>query len=57
MSSEIDYLLQVEVANKALHNTVYQKMINNVRLTDGNPYFAMEEMKHLTPLPLPTIIN
>ena len=52
MSSEVDYMLRVNVADMAAYNAFYRKLISNVELTDVNSFFAMEQIKFNTALPL-----
>jgi Lrp/AsnC family transcriptional regulator len=55
MSGEVDYMLKIQVADIAAYDAVYQKLIRSVRLSDVSSAFAMEEIKHTTCIPLPSL--
>ncbi len=57
MSGDTDYLLKLQVADIAAYDGVYQKLIRSVRLSDVSSAFAMEEIKHTTCVPLPTVLS
>ena len=52
MSGDIDYLLRVVVPDIAAYDSVYQRLIANVSLSDVSSSFAMEQIKYTTALPL-----
>ena len=52
MSGDVDYLLRVVVPDIAGYDSVYQRLINAVGLSDVSSSFAMEELKFTTALPL-----
>ena len=52
LSGEIDYLLRVVVPNIAAYDAVYKRMIEMVEFDDVSSFFAMEDLKFTTALPL-----
>ncbi len=52
MSGDVDYLLRVVVPAIAAYDTVYQRLIEKVSLSDVSSSFAMEQIKYTTALPL-----
>lgn len=52
MSGDIDYLLRVVVPDIKGYDAVYQRLINEVELSDVSSSFAMEQIKYTTALPL-----
>ncbi len=52
MSGDVDYLLRVVVPDIAGYDSVYQRLIRTVSLSDVSSSFAMEELKFTTALPL-----
>ena len=52
MSGNVDYLLKVVVPTIEVFDSVYKKMIDGIELFDVSSYFAMEEIKNTTELPL-----
>lgn len=52
MSGSIDYMLKAVVPSIKSYDDVYQKLIAKVELEDVSAFFAMEEVKHTTELPL-----
>ncbi len=52
MSGDIDYLLRVVVPDIAAYDSVYQRLIEKVSLSDVSSSFAMEQIKYTTALPL-----
>jgi Lrp/AsnC family transcriptional regulator len=52
MSGDVDYLLRVVVPDIAAYDSVYQRLIENVSLSDVTSSFAMEQIKFTTALPL-----
>jgi len=52
MSGDVDYLLRVVVPDIAGYDSVYQRLIKTVGLSDVSSSFAMEELKFTTALPL-----
>ena len=52
MSGEIDYLLRVVVPDVAAYDGFYQRLIEEIDLSDVSSSFAMEEIKYTTALPL-----
>lgn len=52
MSGDVDYMLKIVVPSIEAYDTVYKKMIQKVDIADVSSYFAMEEIKNTTALPL-----
>ena len=53
MAGDVDYLLQVTVANMAAFDAFYQRLIAMVPLKNVTSRFAMERVKYTTAYPLP----
>lgn len=52
MSGDVDYLMKVVVPDIAAYDDVYKRLIEKVSFSDVSSYFAMEQMKYTTALPL-----
>lgn len=52
MSGDVDYMLKIVVPSIEAYDAVYKKMIKKVDIADVSSYFAMEEIKNTTALPL-----
>ncbi len=52
MSGSIDYMLKVVVPSIKHYDDVYQKLTANIELEDVSAFFAMEEVKRTSELPL-----
>ena len=52
MAGDVDYLLQVTVANMAAYDAFYQRLIGLVPLKNVTSRFAMERVKFTTAYPL-----
>lgn len=52
MSGDVDYLMKVVVPDIAAYDDVYKRLIAQVSFSDVSSYFAMEQMKYTTALPL-----
>lgn len=52
MSGDVDYMLKIIVPSIAAYDAVYQKMIKRIDIFNVSSYFAMEEIKNSTELPL-----
>ena len=52
MSGNVDYMLKIVVPSIDEYDTVYKKMIEQIDIYDVSSYFAMEEIKNTTALPL-----
>ena len=52
MSSEVDYMLRVVVADMANYDAFYRKLSSNVEPTDVCSSFVMEQIKFTTAQPL-----
>ncbi len=52
LSGEIDYLLKIVVPDIAAYDDVYKRLIAKAEFADVSSFFAMEEIKSTTALPL-----
>ncbi len=52
MSGNVDYMLKIVVPSIQDYDAVYKKLIKRVDIYNVDSYFAMEEMKNMTALPL-----
>ncbi len=52
LSGEIDYLLKIVVPDIAAYDDVYKRLIKKADFADVSSFFAMEEIKSTTALPL-----
>lgn len=52
MTGDLDYLIRARVANVADYERLYQRLIEQVPLSDVSASFVMEEIKDTTELPL-----
>ncbi len=52
MSGDLDYLIRARVADMAGYDTLYQRLIARVPLSDVSASFVMEEIKETAQLPL-----
>ena len=52
MSGDVDYMLKVVVPSIEAYDAVYKRMIKKVDIANVSSYFAMEEIKNTTALPL-----
>ena len=52
LSGEIDYLLKIVVPDIAAYDDVYKRLIARADFADVSSFFAMEEIKATTALPL-----
>lgn len=52
MSGDVDYLLKIVVPSIHAYDAVYKKMIERIDVFNVSSYFAMEEIKNTTVLPL-----
>ena len=52
MSGDVDYMLKIIVPSIKDFDNVYKKLIGRIDIFNVNSYFAMEEMKNTTALPL-----
>ncbi len=52
MSGNVDYMLKIVVPSIQDYDVVYKKLIKRVDIYNVDSYFAMEEMKNTTALPL-----
>ncbi|RCL02395.1 MAG: Lrp/AsnC family transcriptional regulator [Candidatus Tokpelaia sp. JSC161] len=56
MSGDIDYLLRVVVPDIPAYDAFYKKLISKIEIRDVSSYFAMEQIKYTTKLPLDYMI-
>ncbi|NNE51881.1 MAG: Lrp/AsnC family transcriptional regulator [Sulfitobacter sp.] len=52
MSGDLDYLIRARVPDMAGYDSLYQRLIRKVPLSDVSASFVMEEIKETTALPL-----
>ncbi len=52
MTGDLDYVLQVRVADVAAYDAFYKRLIGRVAVSDISASFVMEEIKHTTAVPL-----
>jgi Lrp/AsnC family transcriptional regulator len=52
MAGDMDYLLKVVVPSIDAFDTVYKRLIEKIDIFEVSSYFAMEEIKNSTELPL-----
>ena len=53
MAGDVDYLIEVTVANMAAYDAFYQRLIATVALKNVTSRFAMERVKSTTAYPIP----
>ena len=53
MAGDVDYLVEVTVANMAAYDAFYQRLIATVPLKNVTSRFAMERVKSTTAYPIP----
>lgn len=52
LAGDVDYIMKMLVANVKHYDTVYQRLISRISLSDVSASFAMEKLKFTTELPL-----
>lgn len=52
MAGDVDYMLKVLCADIGDYDRIYKKIIRNIKLRDVSAYFAMEQLKFSTEIPL-----
>lgn len=52
MTGDLDYVLQMRVADVAAYDAVYQRLIAKVEIADVSASFVMETLKETTALPV-----
>lgn len=52
MSGDVDYLLKIVVPDIKSFDTVYKRLIGVAEMFDVSSYFAMEQIKYTTALPV-----
>lgn len=55
MTGDVDYLIKLQVSDVQSYDAAYRRLIRAARMRDVSAAFAMEELKHTSALPLPTI--
>lgn len=55
MAGDVDYMLRVVVADMHSYDIFYKKLISAVALKNVTSRFAMEKIKSVTALPVPTL--
>lgn len=52
LSGQVDYMLKIVCSDIADYDRIYKKLIRNARLRDVSSYFAMEQLKYTTEIPV-----
>jgi len=52
MSGEVDYLMRVVVTDMKAYDRFYQRLIEQIDISDVSSNFAMEQIKYTTAIPL-----
>ena len=52
LSGQVDYMLKIVCSDIADYDRIYKKLIRNTRLRDVSSFFAMEQLKYTTELPI-----
>jgi len=52
LAGDVDYIIKIMVGSVSDYDSVYQRLISKVKLSDVSASFAMEKMKFTTELPL-----
>ena len=52
MSGQVDYMMKIVCSDIADYDRIYKKLIRSAPLTDVSAFFAMEELKYTTELPV-----
>ncbi len=52
MSGQVDYMLKIVCSDIADYDRIYKELIRNAPLRDVSAYFAMEQIKYTTELPV-----
>ena len=52
MSGDVDYLLKIVAPSIEAYDAVYKQLIKRIDIANVSSFFAMEEMKNTTALPL-----
>jgi Lrp/AsnC family transcriptional regulator len=55
MAGDVDYVLRVVVADMRRYDIFYKKLIGAVALKNVTSRFAMEKIKSVTALPVPSV--
>lgn len=56
MSGDVDYMLKVICSDIDDYDRIYRKMIRSTRLRDVSAFFAMEQIKYTTAIPLDRLL-
>ena len=52
MSGQVDYMLKIVCADIADYDRIYKRLIRSAPLRDVSAFFAMEQLKYTTELPI-----
>lgn len=52
MSGQVDYMLKIICSDIADYDRIYKKLIRSTRLRDVSSFFAMEQLKYTTEVPV-----
>lgn len=52
MSGQVDYMLKIVCSDIADYDRIYKKLIRSTPLRDVSAFFAMEQLKYTTELPI-----
>ena len=52
LSGQVDYMLKIVCSDIADYDRIYKKLIRNTRLRDVSAFFAMEQLKYTTEIPI-----
>jgi len=52
LSGQVDYMLKIVCSDIADYDRIYKRLIRKTRLRDVSSYFAMEQLKYTTELPI-----
>jgi len=52
MTGDLDYVLQVQLADVAAYDLFYKRLTSRISVSDISASFVMENIKHTTALPL-----
>lgn len=52
LSGQVDYMLKIVCSDIADYDRIYKKLIRNTRLRDVSSFFAMEQLKYTTEIPV-----
>lgn len=52
LSGQVDYMLKIVCSDIADYDRIYKKLIRNTKLRDVSSFFAMEQLKYTTEIPV-----